>query len=106
MRCAVTNSEAVNSLNDRIAASSQPLTRPGSEQRQGDGGQHPGRRRAEACGSELEPLIEIAQRDVDAAQHERQDQHDVAGDDDGKAARPANLRGKDQKAQPDGEMRA
>ena len=64
----------------------------------------PGRRCAKACGSKLEPLIEIAQRDVDAAQDERQDQHDVASDDDGKAACPANLGGKNQKTQPDGEM--
>ena len=94
MRCAVTNSEAVNSLNDRIAASSQPPTKARREERQGDSSEDPGRRCAEACGSELEPLIKIAQRDADAAQHERQDQHDVASDDDGKAACPANLGGK------------
>ena len=62
------------------------------------------RRCAKACGREFKPLIKIAQRDVDAAQDERQDQHDVASDDDGKAACPANLGGKNQKTQPNGEM--
>ena len=62
------------------------------------------RRCAKACGRELEPSIEIAQRDVDAAQDKRQDQHDVASDDDGKAACPADLGGKNQKTQANGEM--
>ena len=87
VRCAVTNSEAVNSLNDRMAANSQPLTRPGSSSGRRHGRQHAARRRAEAGGRELEPLVEIAQRDVDAAQHEGQHQHDVADDHHRKAAR-------------------
>ena len=63
------------------------------------------RRCAEARRGELQARIEIAQRDVDAAQHEWQHQHDMADDDHRIAARQAELRREDQKAETDREMR-
>ena len=59
------------------------------------------RRRAEACGGKLQAGIEIAQRDVDAAQHERQHQHDMAGDDRPQSRAPSDLGDEDQEAEPD-----
>src|SRR5262249_27369549 len=42
--------------------------------------------------------------DVDAAQHEREHQHNVADDDDCEATGEAEFRGKDQEAEADGKM--
>src|SRR5262245_45511229 len=42
------------------------------QQRQGDGGEDPPRRCAKTRGGELQMRIEVAQRDIHAAQHERQ----------------------------------
>src|SRR5829696_6747441 len=96
VRCAVTNSDAVNSLKERIAAKCQPLTSPGARSGMVTVlSTRPG---------ELEALVEVAQRDVDAAQDERQHQDHMAGDDDREPAARAELGGKDEETEPDREV--
>src|ERR1700704_201984 len=69
-----------------------------NQQRQGHRSKDAERRGTEARSGEFQPRIEVTQREINAAQHERQHKHDVASDDGGIPARPADLGSQDQKA--------
>ncbi len=101
----VTNSDAVNSLKDRMRGKQPAAEQAGHQQWQRHGHEHTARFRAEARRCQFKPLIEIAQRNVNAAQHEGRTRMTWQTTTTGIAARGTDLGGQDQQAEADREMR-